>query len=142
MIGEIVAMLFEHPLLGFIFTVDLFLVFAIITYISLHLYREKRPDRRLAFFLKKMTLKLHPSDIDDLDSLYGFVMDAYTKKGVLSDGDGRGFRARTKILNSVSGGEKETVKAIFEYYEAKKYGGGVQNEKDVVYRLLDAFRNV
>jgi len=142
MLRGILSIIFEHPLLAFIFMVDLFLIIFILSYVLAKFFESSKPHRKLAFFLKKMTLKLHPGEIEEIEDLYGFVIDAYVKKGILQEGDGRGFRAREKILKSISGKEKEVVERIFDYYELKKYGGGVKNEKEVVADLLSAFRSL
>lgn len=133
----------EHSLLTTIMIVDILLIGAIVVYIVSKLYEKKRPDQSLILFLKKSLAKKKLSKSESIEGLYGFVIDTYRHKGIR---DSNGFRVRQKILDSLGDEkhekEKEVVKMIFENYECKIYGGGLQNEEKVVNYLFNQFSSL
>ncbi len=142
MIRQLLRVIFEHPLLTTVFIVDLFLIFLIIAYVFMRVFGEKRPDRKLLSFIQKFRIKLKEHSLDSIEGLYYLVIDTYIKKGVLSHDDGRGFRAREKVLAALEGEERKTVETIFRYFEAKKYGGILKNEREAVGYLAHKFRSL
>ena len=142
MLRELIEIAVNHPLLGLVFILDLSLILLIVSYIGMRIAREKKPIRKIAFLLKKMSIKLHSGEIKSIEDLYRSVIDAYAKKGIVDYEDGYGFRAREKILDALEGREREVVEKIFELYEAKLYGGEIGNEEEAVASLLSAFRSI
>lgn len=142
-LGELFQAIMEHSLLTTIMIVDLFLIGAIIVYIVSKLYERKRPDQSFLLFLTKLTARKKLSKEESIDGLYKFIVNTYRHKGVRS---GNGFRVRQKIIESLEGekhdAEREVVKTIFENYECKIYGGGLQNEQKVVKYLFDQFHSL
>ena len=142
-LGGLFQAIMEHSLLTMIMIVDIFLIGAIIVYIASKLYEKKRPDQSFLLFLTKLTARKKLSKEESIEGLYKFVVNTYHHKGVRA---GKGFRVRQKILERLKGEkhekEREVVKMIFESYECKVYGGGLQNEQKVVKYLFDQFHSL
>ena len=132
MIDTILRVMFEHPLLMLIALVDIALIVVILSYVASKLYGKKRPDRAIRLLITRLRAKRKKTSKETIEGLYDYVLHKYLAKGVIDSDTGRGFRARQKILGSLEGSEKETVKAVFEHYECKLYGGGLLNEQKSV----------
>ncbi|MBR9681261.1 MAG: hypothetical protein GOV00_00480 [Candidatus Altiarchaeota archaeon] len=144
MLAELFAVMMETPMLMIVFVVDVFLIVTILFFVINKLYKKKRPDQSLLMFFKRFKLKRSKGGVKNVESLYDFVIDNYLGRGSFSRGLGRGFKAREMILKSIKERKKpaefEVVKAVFDGFEMKKYGGGVYNEETVVNNLFSRFR--
>ncbi len=140
MIGNLIRVMMEHPMLMLVFLADLALISLITYYIVSHVFGKKRIDLKLRAFLSRFFVRFRSHNIEGIEPLYEFVIDTYVRKGIVHPDMGRGFRAREKVLESTEGEERRVVQAIFDSYESKKYGGGVWNEEKTVSTLLDKFR--
>ena len=143
MLGDLFAVMMETPMLMIIFIVDLFLIFTILFYVLNKIYKKKRPDQSLLAFFNRFKLKTTKGHVKDVETLYDFVVNAYAGRISVPRGE-KGYKARKAILKYIKARRKpaeyEVVKAIFDGYEMKKYGGGVYNEGSVVNSLFSRFR--
>lgn len=143
MLGDLFAVMMETPMLMVIFVVDLLLIFTILLYVLNKIYKKKRPDQSILAFFNRFRLKRKKGGIGNVETLYTFVVDAYVGRGVVPRG-AKGYKAREAVLKNIKARKKpeeyEVVKAVFDGYEMKKYGGGVYNEKTVVDNLFNRFR--
>jgi hypothetical protein len=142
MIGEIFQVIMNHPMLVVVFVLDVFLIFAILFFVFGKIYKTKRPDRIIKFILKRFAIRHKISSPSKIEELYAMVIDAYTAKGLISIDSGKSYKARRQILEKLSGNEYNAVKSIFDGYEMKKYGGGLNEEQRVVSYLLNQFRSL
>ena len=142
MIGDILKVMVESPLLMLVLVVDVFLIFLIISYVFSKFFGAKRPDRKLFLWIRKWFVKLKEGDTSSLETLYEYVINTYVHKGKISHDDGEGFKAREKILEGLEGEEKKIVANIFKGFESKKYGGGISDEQKTVTYLYDQFRSI
>ncbi len=142
MLGDLFGVMLEHSFLMIIFLVDLFIIFAIISFIFGKIYGTKRPDRFILLFLKRFAMRHRVGTPKNMKELYDYALDIYIKKGIISRRDGTGFKARRKILEKIEDKEKEIIKSIFDGFEATKYGGGLLNEKELISYLLNQLSNV
>lgn len=141
-LGSMLRVIMEHPLLMLVTLVDVALIALIAYYLSSRLLGKKQPGQKLKQFLRRIFITIHPGQVENVESLYEYVINTYIHRGVVPAEAGRGFRAREKVLESVEGEERQVVKQIFESYEGKMYGGGVWNEEKTVAALFDQFRSV
>ena len=143
MLGDLFAVMMETPMLMVIFIVDMLLIFTITFYVLNKLYKKKRPDQSILAFFNRFKLKTNKGHVKDVETLYGFVVDAYAGRITIPKEE-RGYKARKAILKYIKAKRKpaeyDVVKAVFDGYEMKKYGGGVYNEGSVVNSLFNRFR--
>jgi hypothetical protein len=142
MFGEIFQVIMNHPMLVVVFVLDVFLILAILFFVFGKIYKTKRPDRIIKFLLKKFAIRHKISSPTKIEDLYAMVIDAYTSKGLVTINAGKNYRARKQILEKLSGSEYNVVKSIFDGYEMKRYGGGLNEEQRVVSYLLNQFRSL
>ncbi len=142
MLGDLFAVMMETPMLMVIFVVDLFLIFTIFFYVLKKIYKKKRPGQNILAFFNRFRLKMKKGGISSVEALYDFVVESYVGKGK----EAGGYKTRKAILERIKAKKKpeeyEIVKAVFDGYEMKKYGGGVYNEATVVSNLFNRFRSL
>lgn len=142
MIGQMLRVMMESPVLMLVLIADLFLIGLIVYYIVTKVLGKKRPDLKLRSFFSRFFVRFKAGEMKTIEPLYEYVVHRYLRQGVVSSDMGKGLKAREKILESLEDEEKNVVKSIFDSYESKKYGGGVWNEEKTVADLLTQFRSI
>ncbi len=132
----------ESPVLFLVLVVNISIISYLLGYFVFYLMKKKHPEKSVSFFLWKMLASRKESDIKTIEDVYNSVIESLVKKGILSDGDGRGVKARSKALVGLEGKKREIVNQLFNIYERKVYGDKViQNEAGTASKILSMYLN-
>lgn len=141
MIGFLLSLLQESPLLFAVLVINIVVVAYIVIRIGLYVAYQKSPGRTLSRLLWKLRTRKEKGEIKTVEDLYAHVIDGLKKEGVLSKGDKYGLASRQRALNTLPEGKKRQIlKELFGLYESKVYGKRrVSNEGKTVSDILNRY---
>lgn len=122
MIEFLIALLKESPLLFIILLINIVLIVYIVLRSFIYFSKKKHPERIVSFAVWKTIKSVKMDEIKTIEDAYHFVMNMMKKRGIIERKDGVGYKARKKIIEKLTGEEKNIVKDLFELYERKIYG--------------------
>lgn len=125
----------DNPLLFSIVIFNIFLVWYILTYFALYLYKRKHPEITLNILLWKTRIRKNPA-CSTIEELYAIVMERLRTEKVLAKKDGTGRLARDKSLLDASDEKKDLLCGIYALYEQKIYGQMPIKEEEYTVRVL------